>query len=706
MGEWSARATLLATLVLAPALGWTGSRAPGAPGERPTWTNGNKQGLGTSAGPESRVWFTLGDGALTEVYYPTLDAPNTRLLELVVVAPDGSVERETQDTEHGVAVPDPQALLFTQSNVSRSGRFRIVKSTITDPRRPVVLQQVRFEPLLPGLRLFVFFDPALANSGMGDEGRAERDALLAQEGRVATALVAQPRFRAVTSGYLGSSDGLTELRSGRPLPAYVHSGRGNVAQIAELSLPASGPATLTLALGFGSKMNAAQREARASLMRPYEDVRRDYAAGWAQYLAPLRRLQGPHAHTFAMAAMVLKAHEDKTHAGAMVASLTKPWGDDADASAAGVGGYHLVWSRDLYHVATAFQLLGDSGAAGRALDYLFRVQQRPDGSFPQNTWLDGRPYWPSLQLDEVAYPLVMAQEQGRTDARTWRRHIRPAAEFILKHGPATPQERWEEEGGYSPAAIAAQIAGLVCAAAVAERNGDADAASRYRATADEWADRVESWTVTRSGPHAREPYFLRLSQGGAPDSGQALEINNGGGSFDERSIVDAGFLELVRLGIRPPADPLVARSLAVVDRTIRVETPHGPAWYRYNHDGYGEKPDGRGYDKTGVGRLWPLLTGERGEYELANGRDARPYLDAMAGFANDGRMLPEQVWDRPEPPRPHLRFGEGTGAATPLAWTSAGFIRLALGIAEGRLLGQPKVVADHFEKRRARAASR
>src|SRR5262249_18474254 len=153
-----------------------------------------------------------------------------------------------------------------------------------------------------------------------------------------------------------------------------------------------------------------------------------------------------------------------------------------------------------------------------------------------------------------------------------------------------------------------------------------------------------------------------IAQHGQPDGGEPLEINNGGGTWDERAIVDAGFLELVRLGIRPPTDPLVTASLAIVDRTIKVETPKGPGWYRYNHDGYREKGTGRGWDLTGVGRLWPLLTGERGEYELARGGDARPLLDTMRRFANAGRMLPEQVWDRAGSPAPHLRFGEGTGS--------------------------------------------
>jgi glucoamylase len=682
-------------LVLAAAVS---AVAPGAPGGKATWTNGNKQGVGTAVTLESKVWFTLGDGALTETYYPTLDRANTRLLELVVADGQGFFERETEHTRQRVERVDARALAFRQVNESRSGRYRITKTTFTDPGRPVVLVSVRFEVLRGGpLRLYAFFDPAVNNSGLHDTGVVLDGALVAEDAGTAVALASSSGFRSLTTGYLGTSDGLAEVRAGREPAPYRRSVDGNVAQLAELSVPADG-GELTLALAYAGEADAASRTAREALSRPSADVLAEYVKGWSGYLDTLRTIQGEHAAQFAMSAMVLRALEDKTYRGAMIASLTKPWGNESDASEPSVGGYHLVWSRDLYHVATAFHALGDKGAADRALNYLFEVQQKPDGSFPQNSWLDGRPYWTSLQLDEVAYPLILAHQLGRTDGRTYVRHIRPAAQFIVNNGPATPQERWEEESGYSPSTIAAEIAGLLSAAAIADQNDDREAAIRWRLIADDWAARLEQWTVTTNGPHAKEPYFLRLTQHGKPTEGTALQINNGGGVFDERQIVDAGFLELVRLGIRPATDPRIRASLAVIDRVLRVETPRGPAFYRYNQDGYGEKQNGRGYDGTGVGRLWPLLTGERGEYELAAGADARPWLKALGAFAGEGDMLPEQVWDKKESPRPHLRFGEGTGSATPLAWAHAQFIRLALGIEDGRLIGPPAVVKQHFSR--------
>jgi len=684
----------------------TPSFATGAPGEKATWTNGNKQGVGTSTTAFSRVWFTLGDGVLTEAYYPTVDKANLRLLEFVVTDGAGFFERESADTDHRVEPIARDVLAFRQTNTSRSGRYRIVRETFTDAAHQTVVVHVRFEPTGSPLKLYVYVDPAVDNSGLHDTADVTGDALVAAQGNVMMAVASSTGFGEKTCGFVGVNDGLADLKSGGRLTRHFDRAvDGNVAQTAEIKQPTTGgPLDFVIAVGFGSSVEGAADEARATLAQPASATLQAYASGWREYVARLVPVDAAYADEYAMSAMVLRAHEDKTFHGAIIASMTIPWGDDVDAGDGNAGGYHLVWARDLYEVATAFVGIGDRPAAERALDYLFRVQQKPDGSFPQNSWLDGRPYWGSLQLDEASYPIVLAQQLGRTDAQTYREHVRPAAEFVVAHGPATPQERWEEETGYSPSTIAAEIAGLVCAAVIADQNHDPDAASRYRSTADAWSKQLDSWTMTRSGSLSRDPYYIRIAQHGKPDSGEMIEINNGGGTWDERAIVDAGFLELVRLGIRQPTDSRIASALAIVDKTIKIETPNGPGWYRYNHDGYGEKDDGRGWpvDMTGVGRLWPLLTGERGEYEIARGGNARPMLDTMLKFANAGGMLPEQVWDRAERPagRPHLRFGEGTGSATPLAWTHAQFIRLALAIKQGRVIETPDVVRSYFSNRK------
>jgi glucoamylase len=264
----------------------------------------------------------------------------------------------------------------------------------------------------------------------------------------------------------------------------------------------------------------------------------------------------------------------------------------------------------------------------------------------------------------------------------------------------------------------------VCAAEIATRNGDRKSAERWLKTADEWEANIEKWTATTTGKYGDGNYYLRITANGKPDSGDKLELNNGGDVYDERDIVDAGFLELVRLGIKPADDPLIAKSLKVIDSVIKVDTPNGASFFRYNHDGYGEMADGRRWNwdgkYTGKGHLWALLSGERGQYEIAlstlstdkreeNMAAARSRLDAMLGFANDGLMIPEQIWSINTSPVvdsqfiPPLKFGEGTGSATPLAWSMAQFIRLATNIKAGGNLETPDVVYRRYVSKQGRS---
>lgn len=526
----------------------------------------------------------------------------------------------------------------------------------------------------------------------------------------------------VTNGFLGVNDGLKQLRDGGKITnPFSRAENGNVVQTAKIKRVSlkDGPSAMYFALAFSSTAESAKVAAAAALSKGFAKTYQEYQVGWLDYLKSLPKVDPKYQAQFNMAAMQLKAHEDKTHRGANIASLSIPWGGGVNANENNVGGYHLVWSRDLYQVATAYMALGDNAAANRALDFLFNVQQRPDGSFPQNSWLDGKPYWNSLQMDEVAYPLILAYQLGRYDRTTYD-HVKRAADFIIKNGPATPQERWEEESGYSPSTIAAEIAGLVCAAEIAKRNGDGKSSAEWLKTADEWYANIEKWTATTTGKYGDGNYYLRITGKGRPDAGDKIEINNGAGFFDEREIVDAGFLELVRLGIKPPDDPLIVKSLKVVDSLIKVDTPSGAAFYRYNHDGYGEMDDGRRWNwdgkYTGKGRLWALLSGERGQFEIADCAwrnadvpsrtqcvaHAASRLDAMLGFANEGMMIPEQVWDRKDSPPvdlqfvPQMKFGEGTGSATPLAWSMAQFIRLATNLKAGRNLDTPDIVYKRY----------
>ena len=407
---------------------------------------------------------------------------------------------------------------------------------------------------------------------------------------------------------------------------------------------------MTLALGFGGTRGAALATARASLRGGFGPAAATYAGGWATYLDSLPGAPRSVAADAALRAaydtslMVLDASEDKTFRGAGIASPSMPWawGKMTIEEDLPSGPYHLVWARDLYQVATAHVAAGDVAAANRALSYLFFRQQKPDGSFPQNSVTNGRQRWEKTQMDEVALPIVLAWQLGRDDAPTWRR-VKRAADYVVRTGPRSQQERWENQAGWSPATIAAQIAGLVCAVDLARRNGDAAAAARYERTADVWARDVERWTVTSTGPWSPRPYYLRVTKGRDPDRATRYDVGDSGTSdADQRREVDPSFLELVRLGVKPHDDPVVLNTLQVVDAQLRTNTPNGPFWHRFTTDGYGERRDGGMWDLNDpdtfrtLGRVWPIFSGERGEYELLAGRPADAHLRSMALTANDG----------------------------------------------------------------------
>ena len=697
---------------VAPSAGAAGE-APGAPGAPALWTEGDKDGFGTATSLSSKVWHTLDDGELTEVYYPDLGTPAARDLQLVVTDGRTFADREREDTVHVTRLADPRSLSYRQVNTDKDGRYRITKTYTTDPARSVVLVKVRFESFSRRpLQLYALYDPGLSNGGDDDAGSGTRSELLATDAKAASALIASPAFTATSSGYLGASDGWTDLGTDFRMDwRYASAPEGNVVQTARTALTGRrGSRTMTLALGFAADAQGALAAARGSLRTGYDAADRRYRAGWREYLGGLRRPRSVagHERLYDASLMVMEALEDKTFRGAGIASpsMAWTWGLIPGYS----GPYHLVWSRDLYQVATAQIAAGDRAAAGRALDHLFELQQQEDGCFPQNANLDGTPHWPNLQLDEVADPILLAWQLGRTDARTWS-HVRRAAECIIREGPDS-QERWENADGYSPATIGAEIAGLVCAAEIAARNGALAEAASYRAMADEWHGKLDEWTVTTNGPLSPSPYFLRLTVDGNADAGTTYTIGDGGPTIDQRAVVDPSFLELVRLGVRRADDPAVTGTLPVVDRELAVDTPSGRFWHRYSYDGYGETAEGGPFgtpDNTnkGIGRVWPIFAGERGEYELAAGelsgatRAARAAagarLDAIAATAGDGLMLPEQVWDD-NPPSGTAGFapGTGTGSATPLGWTHAQFVRLAWSIDAGRPVERPAIVSCRY----------
>ncbi|HET8756889.1 MAG TPA: glycoside hydrolase family 15 protein [Solirubrobacteraceae bacterium] len=669
--------------------------APGAPGAVANWTRGDKDGFGTARPLGSRVWFTLQGGELTEVYAPDLGTPSFRDLQFVVSDGRTFSERETDVAKHVTRLSDARSLTYRQ--VSSTRRWRLTKTYVADPQRAAVLVDVRFQSLTDRpYRLYVLADPALSNTG--DDDTAAR--ATAADATNASALATAPALTKTSVGYMGASDGWTDLRDDHRMDwAYdAASTPGNVVQTGATPLTGlRGHRHLTLALGFAAKPEAAASVADAALRRGFRDAARAYAAGWHRYLGRLDRPRSAAGikRLYDASLMVMAATEDKTFRGALIAAPSMPWvwGNIAGYS----GPYHLVWSRDAYQVATAMLAAGDRAAADRAVSYLFARQQQADGCFPQNSNVDGSPHWPNLQLDEVADPIILSWQLRRFDAGTWA-HVKRAADCIVANGPAT-QERWENMTGYSPASIAAEVAGLVCAAAIAERNGADAAAADYLAVADERRRRVDEWTLTTNGPLSRNPYYVRVTVDGKPNAGTRYETPDHGPVVDQRQVVDPSFLELARLGVKPPRADGIVKTLPVVDRELGVDTRNGRFWHRFNFDGYGELPDGGPFGTAGNrGRLWPIFAGERGEYELLTGDAgaARGRLRSIAATANDGRLLPEQVWD--DRPPPGYTPGEPTFSATPLGWTHAQLVRLAWSLDAGRPVEQPAVVARRYAR--------
>ena len=281
----------------------------------------------------------------------------------------------------------------------------------------------------------MFYDPSINNSGMHDTGYSVDDTLVASDNGIASALASSLPFTKTTSGYLGTSDGFVDLKKSFTLKnTYPRAQDGNVVQMAELPSAATRDVNFTIALAFGPEGEVAIDTAKKSLQKGYEHAYTEYAKGWRDWIATLKQVDPKYRDQYQFAAMVMKAHEDKTYRGAGAASLTIPWGEETDADQPSVGGYHLVWARDLYEVATAFYAMGDKEAADRALSYLFNVQQKSDGSFPQNSWLDGRPFWGSLQMDEVSYLLILAWQLGRTDSQTSQASSSPRPSRTRRRG--------------------------------------------------------------------------------------------------------------------------------------------------------------------------------------------------------------------------------------------------------------------------------
>jgi glucoamylase len=706
--------------------------APGAPGIAPTWSSSAKDAVGTSH-HASRVWFTVGHGILNEVYWPRVDAPQVRDLGFIVADDAGfwsEVKRDAQ-VEVQYVRPGVPAVIAVHRHQRYELRLRIcadddgdvirIEATLTDPR-----DENDPDRAARPLRLYPLLAPHLGFSGLHNRAwigtYKGHQMLFAHHGRSSLVLTSDPEPTRQNVGYVGVSDGWQDFAAnGRMRWTYGSTAKGNVAGMVEI-VPGDRP--VQIALGFGARPEEAALQSSAAVAGHFDVAWDSYVSRWDDFIGYCSRspsgLSDELRDLYATSAAVLRTHQDRTAPGASVASLSIPWGNARND----LGGYHLVWTRDLVESAGALVALGAHAAARRALAYLVATQE-PDGHWVQNQWVDGVGYWDGVQLDEAAYPILLAgalrragatHMHGRADDAQLFEHlitedaasrmIWTAARFIARTGPATGQDRWEENDGLTPSTLAPVVAALVVAADhLPERP-----AAYCLELADDWNASIEDWTFATGSDLAREHgvdgHYVRIASrdvlAGAPISTPVPVRNRPAADsmVPADEMVGTDFLALVRFGLRLSDDPRILSTLTVSDALLRTDTPGGPVWHRYNGDGYGEHADGSPYDGTGIGRGWPLLTGERGHYELEAGRDPRPYLESMRASASSGGMLPEQVWDGPDLPRLGLFLGRPSGSAMPLAWAHAEYVKLVRSIALGRAIDRPEAAWNRYEGRR------
>ncbi|MBU6408092.1 MAG: glucan 1,4-alpha-glucosidase [Alphaproteobacteria bacterium] len=738
----------------------------GADPPEPTWASAAKTAVGASyeayvdgryadggpTGPVSRVWFSIADGVLTETMYGLIHEAQIKRLRIAVTTPEGLfVEGPGAQTrtEYLHATPDGRPLSPAYRIVTSdpAGQVEIVKHVFTDPDRQSLILRVSVRSLTgAAVTPHVLLETALANTGVSDAGQARPEALTASDNGVALALVGSTPFTHAQAGIVGVSDGLIDLEDGVLDARRTRAAPGARGLMLSGALPATtGEAVFDFALGFGAEEAAATAMAEASLATGHDALLAHYngegdAVGWEDYLASLPDLERVAAESTDggrlafVSALMLKVLEDRTHAGALIASLSNPWGESTP-SVRPATGYKAVWPRDFYQVAMALAALGDRETALAAYRYLPTVQVGPDtpgnagdgGWFLQKSEVDGTPEWVAVQFDQTAMPIMLAQQLWRrgwlSDAEmetSYETMLRPAAAFLIAGGrasldwnqevvtpPRTQQERWEEQAGLSPSTTAAMIAGLVSAAEIAVHLGHGQEAANYLDAADRYHGMLRDRMVTTTGVWGDGRYFLRINTDDDPNNDSPVESRNGQDAVAEDVMMDAGFLELVRYGVLKADDPDILGSLPELDDETRPdltrvrygfrfpgeETVY-PGWRRYGVDGYGERvTDGSGYgaggrmDPAQRGRVWPLLTGERGHFELALAlasgspspedidRIRTTYVTAMERFANEGLLLPEQVWDGVGV-GVNVRVGEGSNSATPLAWSHAEYLKL------------------------------
>jgi glucoamylase len=668
--------------------GVAGAVAFGAPGIDPTWSSSDKDYVTTALGG-SRIWATVGHGIINEVYWPSTGQPQIRDLGFYLVGEHRWLDLK-RVRRYRLTTPGPSLPALTIIHFGDD--YQLTLEVLPDPIRDVLL--VRFNLIGP-YRLVVILAPHLGSTGRNNSVWVRNGVGYARSGNHCACLAANAPLLQLSCGYVGVSDGWQDLdRHGQLTYRFDTATDGNVAVTAETAAH-----RCVLALGFAGNIHGALTRARTSLAVSFDALRAEFLQQWHDWSARLQLPRPDDALGDAglLSAVVLKIHEDRAYPGAVVASLSIPWGNSTDT----LGGYHLVWPRDAALTAFALLAANQRSDVRHILAHLIATQQ-PEGHWPQNYFPSGEPFWNGVQLDAVALPVVLAaklRELGESELAGTRRMVRSAIQFIAHHGPCSPQDRWEENPGVSPFTVAMAITAMVAA-----QYWLPEEERRYALeVADDWNERLESWCYVRNTDLARDAevggYYVRIGNGadGMDSVSDWVQLRNRAGEWIRASaLVSLDFSYLVRLGLRPPSDPRIQDTIKIVDRLLTVNTPSGPLYRRYNGDGYGEYPDGRAFDGNGVGRAWPLLVGERGHLAVLIGEDPSPYLHTMWRCASVGGLLPEQVWDADPVPELGLEPGRPSGSAMPLLWAHAEFLKLLVARERRRPVELLQVVEERY----------
>ncbi len=696
--------------------------APGWPGIPPRLTSSAKTGVGTAHSYQSPLWFTLSHGILNELYYPGIDQACIRDMEFIIT--DGK-DFFSEEKRHAASLSNfltEGVPAYRLINTCAQGFYRIEKEILTDPQRPVLLQRNRFKSLKASndnYRLYVLLSAHLGNCGYGNTAWIEDykgvPMLFAQRDGNALALACSVPWLKRSVGFVGFSDGWQDLLAHKQLIwDYTRAENGNVALTAEIDLQQSG-GEFVIAIGFGRNAPEAANRARTSLQEGFDNAQKIYVSQWKNWQNSLLNLdkerKSDQKNVYRTSTIVMRAHEAMNFPGGMIASLAVPWGfnkGDED-----LGGYHLVWPRDLVETAGGLLAAGAHENARRVLSFLQATQEK-DGHWAQNMWLNGSPYWSGIQMDETALPILLVDLAWREKALTQEDRlrfwpmVRQAAIYLLRNGPISPQDRWEEVSGYTPFTIGSEIAALLVAAEMADLNNEASIAAYLRGVADDWNGAIDRWMYVSDTDWCRKfdvkGYYIRIAKMNAEEEiGPQENILIKNVSCDQATqlashLVSPDALALVRFGLREANDPRILDTIKVIDALLKIEMPGGAIWHRYNGDGYGEHADGSPFDGTGIGRAWPLLTGERAHYELAAGRvsEAKKLLSALEFFANEGGLIPEQIWDAADIPERELYFGRPSGSAMPLVWAHAEYVKLLRSLRDKHVFDMPPQTVQRY----------